>query len=231
MGATASVPLTPASGAEFTQVGALPVSIGKVKDTGTPPSGTWSAAVSDRAKTEAAGIDGAIITITPPADAVNPVDVALDYSKFEDLYGTEWSSRLKLRQFPACFLDIPRPPGCDISTDVPSSNEPGENRVIATLTPAAAPVQGMHTMTAGSGPSVLVASDGASGAAWYVQGHLTVPVRHVDGRGQRGRVLLDLPVDGAPGSGGSHPVDRVLVLVPGGGRQDVGDQRTGVLGR
>ncbi|WP_405958962.1 polymorphic toxin-type HINT domain-containing protein [Streptomyces sp. NBC_00868] len=163
-GATASVPLTPASGAEFTQVGALPVSIGKVKDTGTPPSGTWSAAVSDRAKTEAAGIDGAIITITPPADAVNPVDVALDYSKFEDLYGTEWSSRLKLRQFPACFLDIPRPPGCDISTDVPSSNEPGENRVIATLTPAAAPVQGMHTMTAGSGPSVLVASDGASGA-------------------------------------------------------------------
>ncbi|MEV7525838.1 polymorphic toxin-type HINT domain-containing protein [Streptomyces sp. NPDC091371] len=162
-GASASVPLTPTAGVEFTQVGSLPVSIGKVQDTGAPPSGTWSATVQDRAKTEAAGIDGAVIAITPPADAVNPVDVALDYTKFEDLYGTEWASRLKLRQFPACFLDTPDLPECAVSKDVPSTNVPDEKRAIATIDPAAPPVEGMHTMSGGSGPSVLVASDGASG--------------------------------------------------------------------
>ncbi|OEJ35333.1 hypothetical protein BGK67_32185 [Streptomyces subrutilus] len=156
--------MTPAAGTEFTQVGTLPVSIGKVENTGTAPTGTWSAAVSDRAKTEAAGVDGAMIKITPPADAVNPVDVALDYSKFEDLYGTEWASRLKLRQFPACFLVTPELPECSVSTDVPSVNEPGKKRVIATVNPTAAPVQGMHTMTAGSAEVALVASDGAAGA-------------------------------------------------------------------
>ncbi|MCX5613492.1 polymorphic toxin-type HINT domain-containing protein [Streptomyces sp. NBC_00047] len=161
-GGSDTVPLT--AGVEFTQVGTLPVSIGKLENTGTAPSGTWSAAVSDRAKTEAAGVDGAMIKITPPADAVNPVDVALDYSKFEDLYGTEWSSRLKLRQFPACFLDTPDLPECSVSTDVPSVNDPSKKRVVATVNPAAAPVQGMHTMTAGAGETVLVASDGAAGA-------------------------------------------------------------------
>ncbi|MFE3553261.1 ricin-type beta-trefoil lectin domain protein [Streptomyces sp. NPDC059193] len=51
-----------------------------------------------------------------------------------------------------------------MSTDVPSSNEPGKKRVIATLNPAAAPVQGMHTMTGGSAQTVLVASDSGAGA-------------------------------------------------------------------
>ncbi|MCX4632729.1 ricin-type beta-trefoil lectin domain protein [Streptomyces sp. NBC_01443] len=204
-GDTASVPLTPTSGVEFTQVGTLPVSIGKVKDTGTPPSGTWSAAVSDRAKTEAAGIDGAIITITPPADAVNPVDVALDYSKFEDLYGTEWSSRLKLRQFPACFLDVPRPAGCDISTDVPSSNEPAENRVIATLTPAAAPVQGMTTMTGGSGRSVLVASDGAAGAGGTYKATSLSPTGTWTAGGSGGGFSWTYPLTVPPAPAGPTP--------------------------
>ncbi|MFG2986981.1 ricin-type beta-trefoil lectin domain protein [Streptomyces sp. NPDC048258] len=161
---SASVTLAPADGVEFTQVGALPVSIGKTTGTGTAPSGTWSAAVEGRTATEAASIDGALIKITPPADAVNPVDIALDYTKFEDLYGTEWASRLKLRQFPACFIDTPALPECSVSKDIPSSNLPADKKVIATLDPAAATVQGMHTMTGGAGPVVLAASDGGSGA-------------------------------------------------------------------
>ncbi|MEU6310860.1 polymorphic toxin-type HINT domain-containing protein [Streptomyces sp. NPDC047014] len=103
--------------------------------------------------------------ITPPADAVNPVDVALDYSKFQDLYGTEWASRLKLRQYPACFLDHPDWSECSGSVDVPSSNDADGKRVIATLNPAAAPVQGMRTMTGGGAAAMaVVASDGAEGA-------------------------------------------------------------------
>ncbi|MCX5274647.1 polymorphic toxin-type HINT domain-containing protein [Streptomyces virginiae] len=164
--ASATIPLAPVPTADFVQVGSLPVSIGKVPGTGAAPTGTWSAAVEGRAKTEAAGVDGAIIKITPPVDAVNPVDVALDYSKFQDLYGTEWSSRLKLRQYPACFLDHPELPECSVSVDVPSSNDAGGKKVIATLDPAATPVQGMQTMSAGgaAGAMAVVASDGAAGA-------------------------------------------------------------------
>ncbi|MFE1415581.1 ricin-type beta-trefoil lectin domain protein [Streptomyces sp. NPDC058746] len=200
-----SVPLTATSGVEFTQVGALPVSIGKVKDTGTPPSGTWSAAVSDRAKTEAAGIDGAIITITPPADAVNPVDVALDYSKFEDLYGTKWSSRLKLRQFPACFLDTPTAPECAVSQDVPSSNVPGEKRAIATIVPAPATVQGMTTMSAGSGPAVLVASDSASGAGGTYKATSLSPSGKWTAGGSGGGFSWTYPLTVPPAPAGPTP--------------------------
>lgn len=164
--ASATIPLAPVPTADFVQVGSLPVSIGKVPGTGTAPTGTWSAAVEGRTKTEAAGVDGAIIKITPPVDAVNPVDIALDYSKFQDLYGTEWSSRLKLRQYPACFLDHPELPECSVSVDVPSSNDSGGKKVIATLDPAATPVQGVRTMSVGAaaGAMAVVASDGAAGA-------------------------------------------------------------------
>ncbi|MGP3691260.1 ricin-type beta-trefoil lectin domain protein [Streptomyces sp. IBSNAI002] len=202
-GGSASV--TPAAGSEFTQVGTLPVSIGKVENTGTAPSGTWSAAVSDRATTEAAGIDGAMIKITPPADAVNPVDVALDYSKFEDLYGTEWSSRLKLRQFPACFLDSPRPAGCDVSTDVPSSNEPGKKRVIATLNPTAAPVQGMHTMSGAATQSVLVASDSGAGAGGTYKATSLSPSGNWTAGGSGGGFSWTYPLTVPPAPAGPTP--------------------------
>ncbi|MFB7264845.1 ricin-type beta-trefoil lectin domain protein [Streptomyces nojiriensis] len=160
------VSLSPTS-PELVQVGALPVSIGKVKGTGTAPTGTWSAAIQGRTQTEAANIDGALITITPPADAAAPVDVQLDYTKFRDLYGAEWASRLQLKQLPACFLETPDLPECSIPKDVPSTNNPSTKKVLATIDPTTAAVQGMRTMTGGGGGGsvVLAASDGAAGTS------------------------------------------------------------------
>ncbi|MFF0553406.1 polymorphic toxin-type HINT domain-containing protein [Streptomyces sp. NPDC004311] len=147
------------------QVGALPVSIGKAPGAAAAPSGTWSAAIEGRVKTEAANIDGALIKITPPADASAPVDVQLDYTKFRDLYGAEWASRLQLRQLPECFLTTPTAPGCSTFTEVPSANDTVNKKVVATIDPTSAPVQGMRTMTGGgAGTVVLAASDSAAGA-------------------------------------------------------------------
>ncbi|MER5807263.1 ricin-type beta-trefoil lectin domain protein [Streptomyces sp. NPDC002033] len=166
-GGTASVAL---SGDQLVQVGTLPVSIGKASPTEanpTPPapSGTWSVAVETRTATEAANVDGALIKVTPPAEGSTPVDVQLDYKKFKDLYGTEWATRLELKQLPACFLTTPDLPECTVAQDVPSTNDPATGTVRATIDPAAAPGQGLRTMTGGSGgPTVLAASDGASGA-------------------------------------------------------------------
>ncbi|MFE9799156.1 ricin-type beta-trefoil lectin domain protein [Streptomyces goshikiensis] len=167
-GGTADVALAPTAGDQLVQAGALPVSIGKASPTEAnpappAPSGTWSVAVETRAATEAAAIDGAIIKVTPPSQGSTPVDVQLDYKKFEDLYGTEWSTRLELKQFPACFLTTPDVPECTTATEVPSTNDPGTGTVRATIDPATAPSQGMRTMS-GGGPVVLAASDGASGA-------------------------------------------------------------------
>ncbi|MFI8103270.1 ricin-type beta-trefoil lectin domain protein [Streptomyces sp. NPDC086023] len=156
------------SGGSLVQAGSLPVALGKASPTEaepTPPdpSGTWSVAIEARAATEAAGVDGAIIKITPPVQGSTPVDVQLDYEKFEDLYGTEWSSRLELKQLPECFLTTPELPECSQPQEIPSTNDPGTNTVRATVDPATAPSQGMSTMSGGS-PVVLTASDSGSGA-------------------------------------------------------------------
>ncbi|WP_267031984.1 ricin-type beta-trefoil lectin domain protein [Streptomyces sp. NBC_00091] len=166
-GGTASVAL---SGDQLVQVGTLPVSIGKASPTPEnpappAPSGTWSVAVETRAVTEAAQVDGALIKVTPPAEGSTPVDVQLDYKMFRDLYGTEWATRLELKQLPECFLTTPDLPECSVAQDVPSINDPAAGTVRATIDPATAPSQGMRTMAGGSGgPTVLAASDGASGA-------------------------------------------------------------------
>uniref|UniRef100_UPI003A5BE167 RHS repeat domain-containing protein n=1 Tax=Streptomyces sp. PR69 TaxID=2984950 RepID=UPI003A5BE167 len=166
-GGTASVALDTA-GEDLVQAGDLPVSIGKASPTETEPdppapSGTWDVAVEPRTSTEEADVDGAIIKVTPPATGSTPVDVELDYDTFEDLYGTEWSSRLKLTQLPECFLTTPELEECTAATEVPSQNDPGAETVRATVDPAAAQTQGVTTQS-GGGPVVLAATDSASGA-------------------------------------------------------------------
>ncbi|MEE1928019.1 polymorphic toxin-type HINT domain-containing protein [Streptomyces sp. TRM 70351] len=166
-GGTAAVPLD-AAGDDLVQAGDLPVSLGKAsptEDNPAPPepSGTWNVEVEARAAVEGLGVDGALITVTPPSTTATPVDVALDYSAFEDLYGTEWATRLKLEQLPECFLTTPELPECTTPAEVPSANDAGSDTVRATVDPARAQASGMSTQ-AGGGPMVLAATDGGAGA-------------------------------------------------------------------
>ncbi|MFE1876246.1 polymorphic toxin-type HINT domain-containing protein [Streptomyces sp. NPDC059496] len=166
--APASVPV-PLSGSGLVQVPSLPVKIGKGTGASTDPSGTWTVALDARPASEAADIDGALIVLTPPAGGATPVDVQLDYTKFKDIYGTEWASRLKFRQLPSCFLEKPVRDECSAANgrDVPNSNDPSSGTVKATVDPATSPGQGLRTMavTGGGGPVVLAASDSGSGMA------------------------------------------------------------------
>ncbi|MCX2970996.1 MULTISPECIES: polymorphic toxin-type HINT domain-containing protein [Streptomyces] len=166
-GGTAQVPLDTA-GEELVRAGDLPVSLGKASPTADDPeppqpSGTWNVALEPRTTAEGAGVDGALITVTPPATGATPVDVALDYSAFEDLYGTEWVTRLKLEQLPECFLTTPELPECTTPVEVGSANDPGADTVRATVDPARAQASGLSTQ-AGGGPMVLAATDSAAGA-------------------------------------------------------------------
>ncbi|MGW7433945.1 polymorphic toxin-type HINT domain-containing protein [Streptomyces sp. NPDC054861] len=155
------------AGTQLVQVGDLPVSLGKATPTASEPAppapeGSWAVTVESRDATEAAEVDGAIIKVTPPLSSSTPVDVELDYSKFEDLYGTEWSSRLRLLQFPECFLTTPELPECTTAVHIPSTNDPSAETVRATIDPAASQVQGL-TAQSGGAPVVLAATDSASG--------------------------------------------------------------------
>ncbi|MFD5148164.1 ricin-type beta-trefoil lectin domain protein [Streptomyces sp. NPDC058401] len=167
---TADVALSAGTGTALVKAGTLPVSIGKASPTESEPappapSGTWGVSVEARTATEAAGLDGAIIKVTPPDEGSTPVDVQLDYKQFEDLYGTEWSTRLELKQLPACFLTTPLVPECSDAKHIPSTNDPATGTVRATVDPATAPGQTMRTMAVGGGgPTVLAATDSASGA-------------------------------------------------------------------
>ncbi|MEU7342471.1 polymorphic toxin-type HINT domain-containing protein [Streptomyces bacillaris] len=166
-GGTAPVALDGA-GDDLVPVGNLPVRLGKASPTDEEPDppapgGTWDVAVEPRTSTEASDVDGALITVTPPSGGATPVDIELDYGKFEDLFGTAWSSRLRLTQLPECFLTTPELDECTTVVDVPSVNDPSNDTVRATIDPAASPQQGLSTQS-GGGPVVLAATDSASGA-------------------------------------------------------------------
>ncbi|MFJ5829555.1 ricin-type beta-trefoil lectin domain protein [Streptomyces sp. NPDC093089] len=150
-------------------VGDLPVKLGQATALeGEPqppaPTGTWAVKIEAQTAKDKAGVDAAVISVTPPPTGSTPIDVELDYRKFADLFGTEWVSRLRMVQLPECFLETPDLDECSTPIDVPSVNDAGADTVTATIDPADVPTQGLSTQ-AGGGTSVLVATDSGAGAA------------------------------------------------------------------
>ncbi|CAM5706436.1 hypothetical protein SGLAM104S_06024 [Streptomyces glaucescens] len=66
-----------------------------------------------------------------------PVSVKLDYARFESLYGADWASRLRLVQFPECYLTTPDDEACQTYEELESSNDTASKSVTATVDPAA----------------------------------------------------------------------------------------------
>ncbi|MFE4592147.1 ricin-type beta-trefoil lectin domain protein [Streptomyces laurentii] len=165
--ATDSVDLSGA-GEQLRAVGNLPVRLGKATaETGTTPpdpSGEWGVAVNPTEAAASETFDGAILKVIPPSTGSTPVDLELDYSRFQDLYGTAWATRLKLVQLPECFLQTPDLEECSTPVDVPSTNDPVAKTIRGTVDPAETQPQGLSTQS-GGGSTVLVASDSGAGAA------------------------------------------------------------------
>lgn len=119
----------------------VPVKLGQAD--GQPmPTGTWAATVVDRAKEINAGMDraltiGTLVTVEAPTTGSVPIKVQLDYGKFENLYGADWSSRLRLVQFPECYLTTPLEEACQAYTELESVNDAGTSSITATVDTAA----------------------------------------------------------------------------------------------
>ncbi|MEV4825751.1 polymorphic toxin-type HINT domain-containing protein [Micromonospora sp. NPDC049274] len=96
--------------------------------------------VADRAATEAAGIDGVMISVTPPATppdlamATNAtVRVGIDYADFAEVYGGNYGFRLKLVRLPACALSTPNQAQCRAVEPLHSTNDARARTVSAEI--------------------------------------------------------------------------------------------------
>ncbi|WP_419702819.1 RHS repeat-associated core domain-containing protein [Promicromonospora sp. NFX87] len=128
-----------------TALGGLDLKIGAP----APAAGTPEAAsevhveVADQAAAVGAGISGVLLDVTdtsaeaPPEDGVRQVQVQVDYDKFTDLAGADWSSRLGIVRIPECHATTPDLEECS-PTPVDSTNDTEQGTVTATLDLAAA---------------------------------------------------------------------------------------------
>ncbi|MEE1803852.1 polymorphic toxin-type HINT domain-containing protein [Streptomyces sp. JV176] len=167
-GAGARTASTATSVADVTPVADLPVSLGQAPGE-TAPTGTWQVTVAGRTETAAQGVDGAVVTVRPPATGAVPVAVRFDYEKFKNLYGADWASRLRFVQFPACYLDTPELEECQAYEELETVNDTADGTVTATVDTAGAAGTGTAsddgTATPASAPSVTRAGHPAQPAA------------------------------------------------------------------
>lgn len=87
------------------------------------------------------------------------VQLRLDYGDFEQLYGGDWSERLEIQAYPACYLVTPERPECAQGVAVESSNDVGLDRLVFTTVPSRE-VPGVGADAAGEAPI----GEGAGGA-------------------------------------------------------------------
>ncbi|MFE0373079.1 polymorphic toxin-type HINT domain-containing protein [Streptomyces tendae] len=114
----------------------IPVTLAPAEGQPTP-TGAWGVTVDARTDVTTQGVDGAVIRVDPPDTGAVPVALSLDYGTFENLYGADWGSRLRLVQFPACYLTTPDAEECQAYTELETVNDPDTNTVSATVDPAA----------------------------------------------------------------------------------------------
>jgi RHS repeat-associated protein len=132
-------------------------------------------------------VDGTLLTVTPPSTVGDAaVDVALDYSSFEQLYSADWADRMQFVTYPECFLTTPQDEACNQATPLATENDDATGQIKATVDLAAASAA---SATAGQAS----ASDGSASGA--------VPAVYHPGSAKSEALRALLPQAGA--SGGS----------------------------
>ncbi|MCT9078513.1 ricin-type beta-trefoil lectin domain protein [Streptomyces fulvoviolaceus] len=136
-GGSGAAALNSPTAGTLVQAGELPVLVGVPEGASSAGAsalaGSWTVEMATPTQTEASDIDGALLTVTPPATATGKVDIALDYSDFEQLYSADWADRLEFVQLPECFLTTPDVEGCDEVTHLSTDNDDDTGRITVTV--------------------------------------------------------------------------------------------------
>ncbi|GGY90679.1 hypothetical protein CP967_26860 [Streptomyces nitrosporeus] len=152
-----------AKGSRGAQAEGLPL---KVVATGRTSPSAVRLAVLDRDASEAAGVDGPLMTVSRSDEGTKsgPVGVTLDYGGFAEAYGGGYGSRLRLVTYPQCVLTTPERPECTVATPLATSNDESRTTLTAKVPAAPEATVADGTARAASAPvTVLAATAGTSG--------------------------------------------------------------------
>lgn len=142
----------------------------QVAATGTASPESVHVAVLGRKEAQAAGIDGALLTVARADGAKKraPVEIALNYGDFAEAFGGSYGSRLRLVEYPECVLTTPEKKACSTPKPLKSSNDTAHQTLTAKVS-AAGDTSGISTQMiseaaeAAGAVTVLAATAGSSG--------------------------------------------------------------------
>ena len=156
--ATVTVPTAPAQAAagananaapapaKPVQAGSLPVWVGPA--TSAPQQGKTAAVaqpatpssvdvtLAPRSTASALGVNGVVLSAAraDQASTTGSVALTLGYGQFEDAYGADWASRLRLVELPGCALSTPKNPSCRTATPLTYTRDATANSLTANVT-------------------------------------------------------------------------------------------------
>ncbi|MCM0674805.1 ricin-type beta-trefoil lectin domain protein [Micromonospora phytophila] len=94
--------------------------------------------VRDQAAAQAAGVSGALLTLSRADGVSQPgrARIRIDYSQFANAFGGDYAGRLRLVELPACAVSTPAKGSCRVGKDLGSVNAAGTLSADVTLTQA-----------------------------------------------------------------------------------------------
>ncbi|GHH28426.1 hypothetical protein Srubr_38570 [Streptomyces rubradiris] len=143
-------------------VGSTPLRIGRAGSSKGKAKGgpdTAQVEVLDQQVARNLGIDGVVLALRS-AGAGGQVDIEVDYSTFQYMFGGDWASRLSLRQLPECALATPSKTTCRTGRELRTENDTKAKTLAATVSLPAADGQGSQPDT--PSPSTLASGAPAS---------------------------------------------------------------------
>lgn len=140
------------------------------------------------------------------------VGVSIDYSKFRELYGGNWASRLQVFRYPSCVLTTPSDPVCSQGTKLPAAvNDVVAGRLtvdapvdpdpaVAAAAAAASPSPAPGVTTAAGSASASVVTDAASPSPTPSSSALDPATAGAPAVGSSGGVLVLAAMASSPNS-------------------------------
>ncbi|SCG51250.1 RHS repeat-associated core domain-containing protein [Micromonospora siamensis] len=153
--------------------------------------------VMDRRSSEAAGVDGVLVGVTPEASAGSgAVRVGIDYGAFAEAYGGNYGARLRLVLLPACALTTPQVEECRTGQPLPSTNDPATKTVSAEVQLTGAGAEARYSSSA-TLLAVTATADGGGASGTYSATDLKPSGSWAAG-GNTGSFSYSYPVDVPP---------------------------------
>ncbi|WP_181043571.1 RHS repeat-associated core domain-containing protein [Actinokineospora auranticolor] len=167
-------------------------------------AGSFHVQVADQELSTRAGVAGVVVSVTPDTSTGGEVAVGMDYSGFHEAIGGDYGSRLRLAALPACVLDTPEQPRCQVQTPLPSSNDATGQVVGATValsTDQVEEVVGLRAPTRGAPVVLAVVADAAGPSGDYEASSLK-PSGRWSVTGSTGAFTWDYPIEVPPVAAG-----------------------------